>query len=52
VQGGGEATDERSASRTNWGRLLNEDEITPNERALDVPPSPRTNPRWQLRADW
>lgn len=47
-----QATKDQMASRTNWGKLLDEDAITPDERALLVPPSPRENPRRFQRANW
>ena len=39
-----QSTKDQMASRTNWGRLLDEDQITPDERALENPPDPRLNP--------
>ncbi|WP_421725925.1 efflux transporter outer membrane subunit [Bauldia sp.] len=47
-----QANKDQMAARTNWGRLLDEDAITPSERALEPPPSPRLNPRRFEPADW
>jgi outer membrane protein TolC len=47
-----QATKDQMASRTNWGKLLDEDAITPGQRALLPPPSPRENPRRFQRANW
>ncbi|MCP4383115.1 MAG: efflux transporter outer membrane subunit [Hyphomicrobiales bacterium] len=47
-----QATRDQMAARTNWGRILDEDAITPDERALQPPPSPRSNPRRFQPADW
>lgn len=47
-----QATKNQMASRTNWGGLLDEDAITPDQRALADPPSPRVRPQQVQQPDW